>query len=114
MFHPGGGNSRSLLTSVARVLTVALWFTFAVAALWSAEVIPPAPPNHFNDFAGVVRRDTAAQLNRELAQFERDTSNQIVVAMRNAAANRIDADSVRNDQNSFQVSSPVPASEQQA
>jgi uncharacterized protein len=47
----------------------------------AAETIPPAPPNHFNDFAGVVRPDTATQLNRELAQFERDTSTQIVVAI---------------------------------
>jgi uncharacterized protein len=47
----------------------------------AAEVIPPAPPNHFNDFAGVVKRETAAQLNSELAQFERDTSTQLVVAI---------------------------------
>ena len=39
------------------------------------------PKNHFNDYAGVVRPATAAQLNEELAQFERDTSNQIVVAI---------------------------------
>jgi uncharacterized protein len=47
----------------------------------AAEVIPPAPPNHFNDFAGVVRPQTSAQLNRELAEFERDSSTQIVVAI---------------------------------
>lgn len=49
--------------------------------LRAAEVIPPAPQNHFNDYANLVRRETAAELNRELAQFERDTSNQIVVAI---------------------------------
>ena len=47
----------------------------------AAEVIPPAPPDHFNDFARVVRPETATQLNRELAQFERDASTQIVVAI---------------------------------
>jgi len=47
----------------------------------AAEAIPPAPTNHFNDFAGVVRPETAAELNAELAQFERDTSNQILVAI---------------------------------
>lgn len=52
-----------------------------LAQLGAAEVIPPAPPDHFNDFAGVVRRETASQLNSELAQFERDTSTQIVVAI---------------------------------
>lgn len=57
-------------------------FLFAIAGFaHAAEVIPPPPPNHFNDLAGVVRRETAAQLNRELAQFERDTSNQILVAI---------------------------------
>ncbi|MBC7367821.1 MAG: TPM domain-containing protein [Undibacterium sp.] len=62
------------------------------AALWlllglvlggarAAEVIPPAPRDHFNDYAGVVRADTARQLNAELTQFERDTSNQLIVAI---------------------------------
>ena len=46
-----------------------------------AEVIPPTPPNHFNDFAGVVSTATVTRLNAELAQFERDTSTQIVVAI---------------------------------
>jgi uncharacterized protein len=47
----------------------------------AAEVIPPRPEKYFNDYAGVVAPNTAAQLNRELEQFERDTSNQIVVAI---------------------------------
>jgi uncharacterized protein len=47
----------------------------------AAEVIPPPPPDHFNDYARVVRRETANQLNQELIQFERDTSNQILVAV---------------------------------
>ena len=52
-----------------------------LGAAQGAEVIPPAPPNHFNDYAGIVRADTARQLNAELTQFERETSNQIVVAI---------------------------------
>ena len=52
----------------------------AVAA-HGAEVIPPAPLNHFNDYSGIVRAETARQLNDELTQFERETSNQIVVAI---------------------------------
>jgi uncharacterized protein len=60
------------------------WLALIVLSLahaFAAEVIPPVPPNHFNDFAGVVRAETATQLNRELAQFERDTSTQIVAAI---------------------------------
>ncbi|MDB6170364.1 MAG: hypothetical protein JWM88_3228 [Verrucomicrobia bacterium] len=61
-----------------------LWLVAALGwtgALRAAEVIPPAPRNHFNDYAGIVRTDTAAQLEAELTQFERDTSNQILVAI---------------------------------
>ena len=63
-------------------MLVAVWATFLVAVRGgAAEVIPAAPQNHFNDYAHVVKPATAAQLNNELAQFERDTSNQIVVAI---------------------------------
>ena len=49
--------------------------------LGAAEVMPPAPPRYFNDFAGVTRPDTQARLNKTLEQFEKDTSSQIVVAV---------------------------------
>lgn len=59
------------------------WLALAVLPVWTrgAETIPPAPRDHFNDYASLVRRDTAQRLNAELVQFERDTSNQIVVAI---------------------------------
>ena len=47
----------------------------------AAEVIPPKPAAYFNDYAGVVSKDAALRFNEELAQFERETSNQIVVAI---------------------------------
>jgi len=58
-------------------------FIFAVACLgaFAAEVIPPAPTQYFNDYAHVVSPDVASQLNQKLEQFERDTSDQIVVAV---------------------------------
>jgi uncharacterized protein len=49
--------------------------------LSAAEVIPPKPPAYFNDYANVVPKNKAAALNEKLAQFERDTSNQVVVAV---------------------------------
>src|SRR5215216_2213110 len=55
-----------------------VWLT---SSLGAAEVMPPAPPRYFNDFAGVTRPDTQARLNRSLEQFEKDTSSQIVVAV---------------------------------
>src|SRR3954466_13948678 len=71
-FRPSGGTA--LLLWLAGLL-------IAAPFLRAAEVIPPAPPRYFNDFAQVVRSATATQLDRELAQFERDTSNQIIVAI---------------------------------
>ena len=49
--------------------------------LLAQEVIPPAPTAFFNDYAGVVSTGTAAQLNQTLENFERQTSEQIVVAV---------------------------------
>jgi uncharacterized protein len=51
----------------------------AASAASAAEVIPPAPTAYVNDYAGVMNNTSA--LNAELEQFERDTSNQIVVAI---------------------------------
>lgn len=47
----------------------------------AAEVIPPAPPYYFNDYAHVVSSQTASQLNQSLESFERETSDQILVAI---------------------------------
>jgi uncharacterized protein len=67
------------VNTVKRLLTVLL-----LAIGWSAlaaETIPPAPAKYFNDYANVVSSGTSQQLNEGLAQFERDTSSQIVVAV---------------------------------
>ena len=47
----------------------------------SAEVIPPKPPGYFQDNAGVVSKSTALRFNEQLAQFERETSNQVWVVV---------------------------------
>jgi uncharacterized protein len=59
------------------VLSLAL----ACTGVGAAEVIPPAPARYFNDYAGLTSPDTAARLNKTLEDFERDTSNQILVAI---------------------------------
>ena len=46
-----------------------------------AEVIPPKPAGYFNDYANVVSKEAALRFNEQLAQFERETSNQVVVAV---------------------------------
>ncbi len=49
--------------------------------LFADEVIPPPPAAYFNDYAGIVSSETAAQLNQTLENFERQNSEQIVVAV---------------------------------
>src|SRR5262249_41942142 len=61
----------------AIILAVILFATTAHAA----EVIPPKPAGYFNDYAGVVSKEAASRFNEQLAQFERDTSDQVVVAV---------------------------------
>jgi uncharacterized protein len=55
-------------------------FASAIVAR-AAETIPPKPDRYFNDYAGVVSPVAAQRFNEQLAQFERETSNQIVVAV---------------------------------
>ena len=54
---------------------------FLACAVRAGEVIPPPPAGYFNDYANVVSASTAQPLDQILEQFERDTSNQIVVAI---------------------------------
>ncbi len=60
----------------------------AFAAIWflafnarAEEVIPPKPPGYFQDTAGVVSASAALRFNEQLAQFERETSNQVWVVV---------------------------------
>lgn len=64
--------------SIHLVLTALLFFSITARA---AEVIPPKPDRYFNDYAGVVSKAAALRFNEQLAQFERETSNQVVVAI---------------------------------
>ena len=72
---------RGLVASIPCLLGVlALWFN-SQAGAFAAEVIPPKPTRYFNDYASVVSPATADKLNRELENFERTDSSQIVVAI---------------------------------
>lgn len=71
------GFLRQRLLSSASLLLCAI----AVTATHAAEVIPPKPDRYFNDYAGVVSKSAAPRFNEELAQFERETSDQVVVAI---------------------------------
>ena len=62
------------------LLLAAVVFLLAIQAR-AAEVIPPKPGAYFNDYAGVVSKEAASHFNEQLAQFERETSDQVVVAV---------------------------------
>jgi uncharacterized protein len=64
----------------SRLIAVAL-LALLIQSVPAAEVIPPKPDRYFNDYAGVVSKEAAHRFNERLAQFERDTSNQVVVAV---------------------------------
>jgi uncharacterized protein len=68
-----------------RTRQIALCIAAFVASLpiksQAAEVIPPKPDRYFNDYAGVVSKEAAQRFNEQLAQFERETSDQVVVAI---------------------------------
>jgi uncharacterized protein len=62
------------------VFVTAISILLAISAN-AAEVIPATPSAYFNDYAGVVSKEVASRFNEQLAQFERDTSDQVVVAV---------------------------------
>jgi uncharacterized protein len=65
----------------ARLAWLALIALLAASWLRADVAPPPKPDRYFTDQANVVDAATASQINEQLAQFERDTSNQIVVAI---------------------------------
>ena len=78
--HPTGLPPQ-ILRAKQVALFVAAFFVLLATKSQAAEVIPPKPDRYFNDYAGVVSKSAALRFNEELAQFERETSDQVVVAI---------------------------------
>lgn len=62
-------------------LLVAIGIFASAIVVGAAENIPPKPAGYFTDYAGVVSKEAALRFNEKLAQFERETSNQVLVAV---------------------------------
>jgi uncharacterized protein len=62
---------------------LAALFLFASAALLFAQYtnLPPKPDRYITDQAGLLNATTLDQVNSQLEQFEKDTSNQFLVAI---------------------------------
>jgi len=69
-----------VLPRVLRCLVLGI-LIFLPLRSFTAEVIPPKPAGYFNDYAGVVSKEAALHFNEQLAQFERETSNQLLVVV---------------------------------
>jgi len=79
------------LLPVFFVLNVFLAFGQTLRA---AEVIPPRPTGtYLNDYARVLSSSTVTDLNRQLADFEKQSSNQVLVVI----YNKMQSDSDIND-----------------
>ena len=78
-------SQRDPSASLAMTTTTQLFLAFI--ALLFGDLPPPRgshsakPDRYFNDYAHVVSPEAAIRFNEQLAQFERDTSNQVVVAV---------------------------------
>jgi len=63
-------------------LTLLMILMLTAASARAAEVIPPNPsPHYIVDDAKVMSPQVVQAIDRQLEQFERDTSNQVVVAI---------------------------------
>src|SRR5260370_14983133 len=71
---------RSSVILGGRVVLLAAYLLVTTATS-AAEKLPPAPTRYFNDYASLVEPQVAERLNRQLEDFERQTSNQILVAI---------------------------------
>src|SRR6266516_2272645 len=72
---------RSRSENAIHLLLAALAFALLATSSHAAEVIPPKPDRYFNDYAGIVSNEAAYRFNEQLAQFERESSDQVVVGV---------------------------------
>jgi uncharacterized protein len=66
---------------VRSISTFAIVCALVCTSARAAETIPPLPARHFTDAANIVSRAAADRLDAKLREFERQTSNQVLVAI---------------------------------
>jgi uncharacterized protein len=67
--------------TLRRAFLAALVVTLVAAAASAGLPIPPPPDHRINDYAGVLSADERARLEDKLRARERESSNQVVVAI---------------------------------
>jgi uncharacterized protein len=66
---------------VGSLMVLALLFCLCGSLFAQIQNLPPKPDRYITDQTGVIDAGTLSTINDELEQFEKDTSNQIVVAI---------------------------------
>lgn len=54
---------------------------FLALGIIQGQSLPPVPKDYFNDYAAVISQPKQHELNDRLAKFDKDTKNQVVVAI---------------------------------
>jgi uncharacterized protein len=72
---------RALPRVAGALVALVLLAVFAANALAQSAYLPPKPDRYITDKAGVLDASTVESINSQLEQFEKETSNQIVVAI---------------------------------
>jgi uncharacterized protein len=62
-------------------LWIFAWLFFSLAASLASVQLPPPPTAYANDYASIIPPQQLASWNESLKQFERDTSNQVLLAI---------------------------------
>jgi uncharacterized protein len=75
------GRKTNALALLGLALTLVVSWITPASAVTPSDLLAHPPTRYFNDYAQVVRPATAVSLNDRLANFERETSNQIVVVI---------------------------------
>jgi uncharacterized membrane protein YgcG len=58
-----------------------VFFLLLAACVCRGEALPAVPKDHFNDYANVTSQPKRRELDQRLANFEKESSNQVVVAI---------------------------------
>jgi uncharacterized protein len=62
-------------------LWIFAWLFFSLAANLASVQLPPPPTAYANDYASIIPPQQLASWNESLKQFERETSNQVLLAI---------------------------------
>jgi len=57
------------------------WLVLTALPICSADELPATPKAYFNDYANVTTAPKQQELNERLASFDKETTNQVVVAI---------------------------------